>query len=674
MSGLFLDVKSAYPSVHKKRLADNLWKRNCPNYLVRQVEEYLEKRTTDLRLQDFLSEKFSVDDGLPQGSPLSVILYIVYNLSLLINLDVDVKSDKISLGFIDDVTHLVANKDVDMNVLELEEEGARSLEWGRRHGAIFDQNKAQVIHMTHRKHQNPKVFFGEQVLEPKKELRWLGLWLNPKRNFGCHIQKMQQQGKMTLIQLSRINKCYWGTNPRETKNLIMAVLKPRILFVCVVWFNTRTEGKVMKIFNLLQNSANRLALGAFKSSPVTFMNHDANMAPFTDLAIKYTHNFIYKRLTAPECHPTRRILDIELFNTPQTLPSPMHKVLRKSDILLPSGKPFEIIYPYPEPPWSEPQGEVTNVNDKREVVKERIPEQVELEKEKGACVIFTDGSYIPDVGGGAAAAMEGGVVSKAYGPIEGISNFEMEAMGLILGMVTYIILTTTNQPNRFKALALFSDSQAALDLITRPLQPSSLQYLAQSLRRAIRQIPVNHPVSLYWTPGHEGIKLNEEADIAAKGEAEGEAEVTMLPISLGSLLRHAKTRFKRGAVHIKKFKTQGKYIADTLNNLEKGQAAAIFQLRCGHNPLRSFLHQIGVNKSSKCEVCNVTENTTHFLIFCKRFRTQQQVLRARLKEKKTWVDINSATKLLDTTVVFPYLAQYIEDTGRFTHLKTYLGH
>lgn len=161
----------------------------------------------------------------------------------MINLDVDVKSDKISLGFINDITHLVANKNVDMNVLDLEEEGDKALDWGRRHGAIFDQKKAQIIHMTHKKHSNPKVYFGDQILEPKNELRWLGLWLDPKLSFGPHIQKMHQRGKMTLAQLSKINRCYWGTNPKETKNLITAVLKPRILFGSTVWFNTKTEGQ-----------------------------------------------------------------------------------------------------------------------------------------------------------------------------------------------------------------------------------------------------------------------------------------------------------------------------------------------------------------------------------------------------------------------------------------------
>lgn len=36
------------------------------------------------------------------------------------------------------------------------------------------------------------------------------------------------------------------------------------------------------------------------------------------------------------------------------------------------------------------------------------------------------------------------------------------------------------------------------------------------------------------------------------------------------------------------------------------------------------------------------------------------------------MDINSSVKLLDTPIVFPFLVRFIEETGRFSHLKTYL--
>lgn len=171
-----------------------------------------------------MSGEFNIEDELPQGSPLLVILYILYHSTLLINIDVTLKADKISLGFIDDVTHLVADREIDMNILELEEEGERSLERGRRHGAIFDQKKAQLMHFTHKKHTNPHLDFGSQVIKPQTtELRWLGLWLDPKLTFGPHIHRMHQRGKATIAQIGRISQCYHGMNLIETRTLITAI-------------------------------------------------------------------------------------------------------------------------------------------------------------------------------------------------------------------------------------------------------------------------------------------------------------------------------------------------------------------------------------------------------------------------------------------------------------------
>lgn len=666
-------MKSAYPSVHRRRLIHTLELKKCPTYLIRQIDSFLDGRTTTLRLQDFLSKRFEIGDGLPQGSPLSVILYIIYNSSLLINTRISLQADKISLAFIDDVTHLVANKDIDHNVLDLEEEGDRSLEWGKRHGAIFDQKKAQVMHFTHRKHSNPHITFGDQTLTPLLiELRWLGLWLDPKLNFGAHIRRMQQRGKATIAQLQRISRCYHGLSPKETKNLISAILKPRILFGSVVWYNTRTEGEVSKIFDLLQNTASRLALGAFKSSPVTFLLHDANILTFKDLAIRYHHNYIYKRMTSPTHHPAKTLLQHEMLNTARSHQSPLQRVLRKTDLLLADPHSLETIHPYPEPPWVEPRWVVENVGEARDEVKGRITQQIEEEKTRGACIMFTDGSFLPDIGGGAAISMEGKSAGHAYGPVEGISNYKMETMALMIALVQFKKLTDES-PNLFTSLAVFSNSQAALDLMASPLQPKSLQYLARFLLRLHKKIPAHLPVRLYWTPGHEDIYLNKQADAAAKQAAEDGAEALMLPMSLGGLLCHTKKVLRnRGAVPIKPYKTKPKYIADALHLLEKGDAAAIFQLRCGHCPLNKFLHRIGAEEDNRCESCRAVETPAHFLIYCRRYSVQQRIFRGRLKEEEIKVNINLATALLDTPKAYPLLADFIRDTGRFTHLRSYL--
>lgn len=333
---------------------------------------------------------------------------------------------------------------------------------------------------------------------------------------------------------------------------------------------------------------------------------------------------------------------------------------------------LETIHPYPEPPWTEPKWTVENVGCTRDEAKKQVLSQIAEETAQGACVIFTDGSYIPDVGGGAAIATKGKVAGHAYGPIEGISNYEMEAMALMIALVQFKYFTD-DPSNTFRSLAIFSDSQAALNLLANPVKPQSLQYLARFLLRSHRKIPVHLAMKLYWTPGHEGIELNEQADEAAKQAAESDEQPMILPMSLGGLLRHTRSIFRnRGAVSIAPYKTKAKKIADALQSLEKGDAAAIFQLQCGHCPLKKFLHRIGVEEDNKCEDCKATETPAHFLIYCKKYTKQQQVFRRTLKEEGIKINVNSAFTLLDSPRVYPHLAEFLRATGRFTHLKSYL--
>lgn len=101
VGALFVDVQAAFPMVHPDRMVATLTSLGVFPALCNLIQDYLNARSTTISFGEFESEPKSLTIGLPQGLPLSVILYIIYNTSLL--QQSSAIPNTIALGFIDDV-------------------------------------------------------------------------------------------------------------------------------------------------------------------------------------------------------------------------------------------------------------------------------------------------------------------------------------------------------------------------------------------------------------------------------------------------------------------------------------------------------------------------------------------------------------------------------------------
>lgn len=80
---LSLDVAGAFDNISHPRLFHNLRSKGIPEYIVKWIESFLKERSTSVTIGRRTSEILPIDAGIPQGSPISHILFLFFNAPLI---------------------------------------------------------------------------------------------------------------------------------------------------------------------------------------------------------------------------------------------------------------------------------------------------------------------------------------------------------------------------------------------------------------------------------------------------------------------------------------------------------------------------------------------------------------------------------------------------------------
>jgi hypothetical protein len=154
---LFLDVEGAFPNAVTDRLIHNLKKRRIPEVYIKFIRQMLTNRRTKIKFDDFTSGSIDIINGIGQGDPLSMLLYIIYNADLLEIIDNEELED--AIGYVDDIALVATGRDFDetttrlRNLMEKHEGG---LEWSKSHNSRFEISKSAVLHATRKTVLDPE--------------------------------------------------------------------------------------------------------------------------------------------------------------------------------------------------------------------------------------------------------------------------------------------------------------------------------------------------------------------------------------------------------------------------------------------------------------------------------------------------------------------------------------
>jgi hypothetical protein len=79
---IFLDIANTFPNAVTDHLLYNMEKLGYPMEIVDFYKTLLSDCSTHLKFDDFISSVMEIDNGISQGEPGSMILYLIYSKGL----------------------------------------------------------------------------------------------------------------------------------------------------------------------------------------------------------------------------------------------------------------------------------------------------------------------------------------------------------------------------------------------------------------------------------------------------------------------------------------------------------------------------------------------------------------------------------------------------------------
>ena len=228
VQALYTDFSKAFDRIDIPMLILKLQKFGIESRLLKWIESYLTNRTQSVKLHNEISKRINVTSGVPQGSHLGPLLFIIYvnDISVLL------KRLKV-LIYADDMKLYMTIKDSNDDI-SFQEEVDIFIEWCSKSLLELNVKKCNNITFTRKRTiSNQTISLGNQVVSKCNTIRDLGVILDSKLTFVDHYNCIIHKASNMLSFIKRFS--YNFHDPYTLKTLYISYVRSILEYCSLVW-------------------------------------------------------------------------------------------------------------------------------------------------------------------------------------------------------------------------------------------------------------------------------------------------------------------------------------------------------------------------------------------------------------------------------------------------------
>ena len=677
-STIFLDVKGAFDHVSHNQFLRTLKKLGLPISLIAWTKSFFSNRSLRLSFDNKTQEFSEIIAGIPQGSPVSPIFFLIYTRDLFPGLQ------SFNLSYIDDLSLSTSSTSLKKNVKILEQQVRLLSHQGKNLAIMFDIAKTELIHFTAKKERKERSLQlpDNTIVEPKDTIKWLGIHIDNRLSFKEHIATRVSQARKAFYRLGRLANIERGLSPKAVRQLYLACVTSVADYGSQIYW--KNQSYATSLLQSLHNLACRKIIGVFRTSPSLPTSIESGL---TSPAIRLNTN---NRKYASRAHQLSSNYPIQkaitrITNTDKaSYKKPnQHRQLYTIVKSIPErdNNSVEKIIPYRFRPWESLNYKVTVSKKSKEEEAIAHADYILSRSGDNFTAIYSDASqHDKGIGIGVGVVAYSSTHEETFSQKTNIGCSQLVYNGELEGIAqAFEHAATVAQEGQ--EIYVYADNQAAIYRLNNLSDNPGQQWLLRCIRAAKRITTKKASIHLQWAPGHNDVKGNEKADTLAK-EAAKERPTTSTTASLAYLgteinkiqkteqLMEYKRYTDRPTKNRNSYSRIFKLNTHTTIKVPKGTpreiSSAFYSLKLGHGYFNSYLKRFNKRDCNLC-ICYKPQTPQHLLLDCKQYKTHQNTLKESIPHRPITLPL-----LLQTKTGIKATLAFIASTGIGTR-KWHLG-